>query len=323
MFGKNPRHAFVMLALAMSVSSLLCAPTNSLAQPDNVSTAAISSEPKKNQYPIFFVTNRQENDQSGKPEFGTHRAHSLSYGMIPVGSGTQPKSKIDHSAIRMFRDKDEFYQAIKQTGSKKVGVFVHGYRKSFDGSIDLGRKLETNLDIPVIVFAWPSKNKYSAYMGDEATAEWSSFPLSHFFTDLADQFEKKNISIISHSLGGRMVAWSLRINASENKGSALSDKWSSIVFCSPDFDRDTFIEESKLIRASSEKVKIYLDSHDTRIWLSKVLHGNPRLGSKDETEESHAFLQVFDCDFSLPSHHIPFPLLTADGYDKESKSSRH
>jgi esterase/lipase superfamily enzyme len=314
------------LRLLLSLSILLSAASavpSSIAQPDNVSVAAMSTT-QNNPFPVFFVTNRErEIGKKGAIEFNSHRTQDLQYGMIPAGADAQPGTKVEHANIKMFKDKEEFLAAIKGTGSERLAVFVHGYRKSFDGAISLGRKLETNLQIPVVVFAWPSKNKYSAYMGDEATAEWSAFPLAQTLAELGQTFNNPNISVVSHSLGSRMVAWSLRILASEYKRSPRDDKFKSIVFCSPDFDRDTFMAESPMIKSSCSNVKIYLDSHDTRIWLSKVLHGNARLGSMDKTKESQAFMQVFDCDMSLQNHHIPFPLLTADGFPSAQKKSQH
>ena len=296
----------------------------SKSQPDNVSVQALGPK-KTNPYPLFFVTNRSEEDTKKGTFFNSNRSQVLQYGMIPAGESAQPGNKIDHSVIKMFKSKDEFISALKGTGSDRIAVFVHGYRKSFDGAVSLGKHLEANLQTPVVVFSWPSKNRYSAYMGDEATAEWSSFPLAKTLADLGETFSNANISLVSHSLGSRMVAWSLRILASDHQRPAKDDKFGSIVFCSPDFDRDTFTAETPLIKSSCTNVKIYLDSHDSRIWLSKVLHGSPRLGSPDKSKESQAFMQVFDCDMSLQNHHMPFPLLTADGVpsDPEKKAKPH
>lgn len=310
----------LLLSLLLSPVS---SPSAALAQSDNVSEAAPKSD-KTNPYPVFFVTNREEEKTKSGTFFNAHRSQDLRYGMIPAGLSAQPGNKIDHTAIKMFKDENEFRSALKETGSERLAVFVHGYRKSFDGAVTLGKQLETNLQVPVVVFAWPSKNKYSAYMGDEATAEWSAFPLAKTLVDLGRTFKLPNVSVVSHSLGSRMVAWSLRILASEHQLAASEGKFRSIVFCSPDFDRDTFMAESPMLKSSCSNVKIYLDSHDTRIWLSKVLHGNARLGSMDKSKESQAFMQVFDCDMSLQNHHIPFPLLTADGLptDSEKKESQ-
>lgn len=313
----------ILVSLSLLLGSLAFAPVSN-SQPDNVSAPPTTTN-KNNPYPVFFVTNREQETTAKGIFFNSHRAQELQYGMIPAGAEAQPGHKLDHTSIKMFKDKEEFLSALKATGSDRLAVFVHGYRKSFDSAIALGSRLESNLQIPVVVFAWPSKNKYSAYMGDEATAEWSAFPLAKTLADLGQTFTHPNISVIAHSLGSRMVAWSLRIMASEHKLKPNEEKFRSIVFCSPDFDRDTFMAESPLIKNSCTNVKIYLDSHDTRIWLSKVLHGNARLGSLDKTKESQAFMQVFDCDLSLQNHHIPFPLLTADGFssDPEKKQAQH
>ena len=58
-------------------------------------------------------------------------------------------------------------------------------------------------------------------------------------------------------------------------------------------------------------MKVYLDSHDTRIWLSSMLHGSPRIGTMDQSAENEQLSGIFQFDTSMPSHHIPFPILSA------------
>ena len=81
------------------------------------------------------------------------------------------------------------------------------------------------------------KNKYY-YMVDECTAEWSSYQLADMLHDLGDEFGYENINLISHSLGARIVSWSLRIMTTQGQ---LRHPFNCSLFFSPDFDRDTFL----------------------------------------------------------------------------------
>lgn len=310
MFSFRFTSTLLITCLAISQLPLLAAQP-----PEMVKEPARVAKQKPLECPLFFVTNRKDIDKNGQTLFTSDRSNKLSYGVVAPGVGSEGKLE---KAIKLFASKQEFLDALKRLSGSRTSVFVHGYRKSFDGSLEYGRQLVNNLHSPVVVFAWPSKNKYSNYMADECTAEWSAFSLAESLSDIGKALGAEKVQVISHSLGARMVAWSLRILASENK---QDEKFGSMVFCSPDFDRDTFMAETPLIKKSAGNVKIYLNSHDSRIWLSKVLHGNPRLGTMDESSESIALQKLFECDMSLPSHHIPFPLLTAGTTQKSESAS--
>ena len=162
--------------------------------------------------------------------------------------------------------------------------------------------------MPVVLFAWPSKNKYSAYMVDECTAEWSSHQLADTLEDLGEHFGNENINVLSHSLGARMVSWSFRILASQNR---LKSPFGSNLMFSPDMDRDTFLKESTFLNSCASVMKVYLDAHDTRIWLSKMLHGSPRVGTSDGSIDNETVQKCCQFNTSMPNHHIPFTILNA------------
>jgi hypothetical protein len=82
------------------------------------------------------------------------------------------------------------------------------------------------------------------------------------------------------------------------------------ILVSPDFDRDTFIAESPFLKQAASSVRVFLDPHDTRIWMSKVLHGSPRVGTMDGSKDNDKLSNVFQLNASMPSHHIPYSVLS-------------
>ncbi len=256
-------------------------------------------------YPVFFVTNRQEKDKNGVTDFSNERSKSLTYGELVPGKNSED---LKDSKRVIFNSEAELLNALKATGSKKVAVFVHGYRKSFDGSMSFGIDMAKNLDAPLVVFAWPSRNNYGAYMADECTAEWSSQQLSEVLGKLGNSIGQHNVIVISHSLGARMVERSMRILYSENKPRTA---FGAALFFHPDVDRDTFMNDAPFLKEAFGSCKVYLDKHDSRIWLSKLLHGSPRVGSGDHNQSMTAFSEMFKYDSSLPSHHIPYDIVAA------------
>lgn len=296
-----------LIPLAISISACLAVPFSAPAnaqEPSKIDLHTTARKPSK--YPVFFVTDRAVKREKDKLVFTTDRAQDMTYGEFH--SGLEPEVKLNSKNLQVHDSEATFAEALQKTGAKRVAVFVHGYRKSFEGSLDFAQRIASELDVPVVLFAWPSKNKYSAYMVDECTAEWSSYQLAPVLHDLDKQFGAQNVSLISHSLGSRVVDWSLRLLATQKQ---LTTPFGCNIMFSPDVDRDTFLAESPFIRSACSRVKVYLDSHDTRLWLSKVLHGSPRLGTIHTAAENELLSSMFEFDTSMPSHHIPYTLMSS------------
>lgn len=309
---------FCSITVALSAPEKLAVKTLSVLTPQAVTEQGASSSGqnasiftdravKHQHYPIFFVTNRQPDKfKDANLKFSNERSNLLTYGEY-LPSDKAPDD-IDQAEPKVFASENEFLNALKDTGSKKVAVFVHGYRKSFQGSIDFGLKMAANLDAPLVVFAWPSKNNYCAYMIDECTAEWSSHHLSQVLRDMGDNLGYRNLVLVSHSLGARMVQWALRDLYTESRP---SEPFGAALFFSPDVDRDSFVHDAPFLKQACGDCRLFLDDHDTRIRISKFLHGSPRIGSFGKgVKQEQALTNTFHCDTSLPSHHIPFELVS-------------
>jgi esterase/lipase superfamily enzyme len=293
----------LLTALAISVSTAVPVPV--LAQ-DPGKIELHSHERKPSKYPVYFVTDRQIKETPHGTVYSSERSAQLTYGVFQAQDFSN--DDINPQDIKLMKSDGDFKEALQKTGAKHVAVFVHGYRKSFEGSLQFAEKIASELDQPVVLFAWPSKNKYSAYMIDECTAEWSSYQLADLLRNLSSDFGSANVSMISHSLGARIVAWSLRILATNHQ---LDKPFGCNLMFSPDVDRDTFLAEGPFLKQSAACVKVYLDKHDTRIWMSKMLHGSPRVGTNDSSADNEVLSSLFQFNMSMPSHHIPYPMLSA------------
>jgi len=290
---------FLALAISVSAISANAVLAGETGRESKAKTSLIAKNESK--YPIFFVTDRKVRASAHGPEFTSDRSDQLTYGSYRASD--LGKDDIEAKDAMLYKSKEEFFSQLRSTGSSSVAVFVHGYRKSFDGSLQFAGKVAGELNQPVVLFAWPSKNKYSAYMTDECTAEWSSYHLAALLNDMSNQFGSANTNLISHSLGSRIVSWSLRQVAIQKQ--MIAPFGSNILF-SPDVDRDTFVAESSFLKQACKNVRIYLDSHDTRIWVSMVLHGSPRVGNADNSMIGN----IFPYDATMPSHQIPYSVLS-------------
>ena len=210
----------ILISITLSLALGANSPANcadKLSDSVEIKTQAKSELATKSvaKYPVFFITDRLIKHGEKGDEYTDERSNDLAYGDFKPSSAI--KDKVDRADLVRFQSKKQFSDALNATGADKVAVFVHGYRKSFEGSLLFAEQIASALDMPVVIFAWPSRNRYSAYMIDECTAEWSSYQFAGVLKDLGNQFGNENVNILSHSLGARIVSWSLRIMQTQNE----------------------------------------------------------------------------------------------------------
>src|SRR3546814_4457069 len=105
-----------------------------------------------------------------------------------------------------------------------------------------------------------------------------------FLKSLAEQQWVKEIVLVSHSLGARLVVPAVAY-VDRTSSRADSSNISNIILASPDIDRETFerdIEEEVLSArrvANNRRITAYVSRADKALAASRAIHGSPRLGS--------------------------------------------
>lgn len=304
MYNKNLFPFFnVIISLWVGLASPAVA-VNSQSSRESVPALNANTYHSAANYPLFFVTDRNSRDKSGTIKFGNQRSADLVYGEYLRDPQTDSVKK---SKRILFQSERQFLDAVSASGKTNLAVFVHGYNESFDDSMDSGLQLAKKLDAPLLVFAWPSKDKRCSYMNDECAAEWSAHHLARVLGDLGQSIGYDNITIVAHSLGVRLAEWSLKNLYLQEKP---SDRFAALLFFAPDVDKETFLQDAHFLKQTCARCRVYFDRHDSHLWLSKFLHGSPRIGESDKDGSQSELSQVFQCDSSLPSHDcIPFNLV--------------
>lgn len=234
---------------------------------------------------VFYATNRAPfgNSYSNKRHYGG-TDHGIIYGEVSLPSNTTKPCNL--SAIKPVKIKrDDFYRDLhaqeERSGNKEIAVFVHGYNSSIKDAIDCGIKLSHALACPVVVFDWCSLHKLFGYTIDECNIEWS---LKHFqllMQGLEKEFDAENITMVSHSMGNRVVYWYLQSRYDKNQ--QKPELFREIVLTSPDVDRGTFKNYFFKVAGNAKRVRIYVSAHDKPLRLSKFVHSYSRLGDgRDE-----------------------------------------
>jgi len=270
--------------------------------------------------PVFFITNRQKT--TGKnPGYTNDHSEELSYGSreITLQSTKSQKIKYDTETKPVDVPVDNFFEQVaniqKLRQTKKIVVYVHGYDMNIDVSSRVAARLAGELKLPVIMYSWPSRRNPLTYAADENMAEWASFKLTEILQDLGTRYGKENIILVGHSMGCRMLCWSLQ--QAKASGKDVAEKYDHVFLCSPDIDAEVFKKYSDLFVKCSNDTRIFASYRDYRLLLSKMLHGGIRLGMmngafrhKEQPKiDGIETIDYTDDDPTFFGHAIPFNLL--------------
>lgn len=273
----------------------------------SVFVAAFADDSKKNvnsiSMPVYYATNRQRITARSAPIYSRKRRYlsGLEYGECMV---SLPAKGIDFSAARdyglgwrgqasklkapavsltksQFGTECDFLDEFSRRVKKAEGgiLFVHGYKSTFDGALTIGAQLSSTFHQPVVIFSWPSSEQYQGYMKDECNIEWS---LPHF-RKLLQQVESEvgagKLTLVAHSMGNRLLMWSLRDRCADAKCHQQElTKFSHVVLTSPDVDTGTFKNYATEVCENAKATLILTSGKDNALGASKTIHERRRLG---------------------------------------------
>jgi predicted alpha/beta hydrolase family esterase len=168
----------------------------------------------------------------------------------------------------------------------RVLVYVHGFRETFKTSSRDTAQIArlTEFKGPVIQYSWPSQGELLSYVVDETNMYWDERNFRTFLQSLAEKPWVKDIVLVSHSLGTRLVVPSIE-HVDRNAANQDSSNISNIILVAPDTDLQEFEREigttilSPKRVAGGRKVTVFVSAKDKAIGLSRTIHGYPRLGN--------------------------------------------
>ena len=241
--------------------------------------------------PFFFVTSRLPDCSNGEPKLTGFRADRLRYGRHaePTPRKLAKAGGQSQTTPLTFQAEALWWQALEQTANSQNGrvlVYVHGFRETFlTSSRDTAQIAQlTGFSGPVIQYSWPSQGKLLGYGVDEASMNWDERNFRMFLHELAAKQWVKDIVLVTHSLGTRLVLPAVEYVDGSAAGQNRSSI-SNIILASPDTDRRQFERDIETTTLSPARVKagrrmtIYLSVKDKANGVSRTLHGYPRLGN--------------------------------------------
>lgn len=239
--------------------------------------------------PYFVVTSRLPDCRDDQIRLLHHRSNIVRFGRFDTPQNAEEKSKKTTASVPFSIDNEAQWwrDLANQMGARKgrVLLYVHGFRETFlSSSKDTAQIARmTNFDGPVIQYSWPSQGRLLKYVVDETNMYWDERNFRKFLMKLAQQEWTKEIVLVSHSLGARLVLPAVEY-VDRNSSSADSSNISNIILASPDVDRQDFerdiAEEILAARRvqNRRRITVYASEKDRALKLSDDIHGYPRLG---------------------------------------------
>ncbi len=239
--------------------------------------------------PYFFATSRLPDCRTADVSLLRHRGDRIRYGRFAAPGEIRVGKEKRLRTPMAFQDAGDWWRALQADTDRRQGrviLYVHGYRETFETTSKDAAQIArmTGFDGPVIEYSWPSQGEVLSYAVDETNMYHDVRNFRDFLKTLAERPWVKEIVVVSHSLGARLVIPAIAY-VDRTSSSADSSNISNVILASPDIDRETFerdIEEEVLAPrrvANDRRITVYVSRADKALAASRALHGYPRLGS--------------------------------------------
>ena len=246
--------------------------------------------PTNAEQPYYLVTSRLPDCREAPVKLLQHRSREVRFARFgaPIKS-VNAKGKEQRFVPTDFQERAAWWQSLGAAAKAKNGrvlLYVHGFNESYLTNTESTAQIArlTGFDGPIIQYSWPSHGAVTKYAVDETNVYWDERNFRTFLTQLARHPSVKEVVLVAHSMGARLVIPAVEY-VDATSSNADSSNISNIVLASPDIDREDFerdiAEEVLAARRvnNDRRITIYLSGNDKALALSRQVHGYPRLGS--------------------------------------------
>lgn len=249
-----------------------------------------AGEAGRTNLPYFVVTSRLPDCRGPQILLTNQRGDAVRYGRFGDANDLQlAKGKKVTTVPIAIEGEGDWWSGLTDAANLREGrvlLYVHGYRETFARTSDDAAQIArlTGFDGPVVQYSWPSQGKFLSYAVDETNMYWDQRSFRRFLSKLTSQDWVKEVIIVSHSLGARLVIPAVEY-VDRTSANADSRTISNIILASPDVDREDFerdIAEDVLSARrvnNDRRITVYASARDKALALSRTIHGYPRLGS--------------------------------------------
>ena len=194
---------------------------------------------------LFLVTTRLPDCRGTAISLTSFRSPVVLYGQFDQDEQVPVKAAKGPVQPRIgFNAENGWWSALEARAAASGGrvlVYVHGYRETFASNTRDTRQIKrmTGFSGPVVQYSWPSQGKLTGYLVDETNVYWDERNFRRFLVKLATQPWTKEIVLVSHSMGARLILPAVEF-VDRSSSNADSSNISNIILASPDIDREDF-----------------------------------------------------------------------------------
>jgi esterase/lipase superfamily enzyme len=250
--------------------------------------------------PIYYATDRAKQKMDLEEFYGGERSNNkMSYGYLEVSIPESHKRGLLEvkSAFNIFDtksskkyigiqtlfniSKEHFYDFFDKNNSRAsrddLLIFIHGYNSTFAEGAKRAAQLAYDIGYNgrVVYYSWTSVGRTTAYVKDGTNAELTQPYFQEFLQEIISTSKAKNINVIAHSMGNRVLTNTLKTFAEQNKNIAFNQ----IILAAPDIDATIFERDiAPRIVPLAKRYTIYTAKDDRALNISEVINGYARLG---------------------------------------------
>jgi esterase/lipase superfamily enzyme len=165
---------------------------------------------------------------------------------------------------------------VAQSDSQAALVFVHGFNVPFAAAARRTAQMKYDLgfDGAALLYSWPAPKNYLECQDNEV---WTRAHLAEVLTEYVQKSGAKQIHLIAHSMGTRVLSNALTELADSQRDADF--RYNQIILAAPDIDAQIFKRRiAPRIVGQAERISIYASSNDLALVASKRAHNNLRLG---------------------------------------------
>jgi len=170
---------------------------------------------------------------------------------------------------------------IEGSESRSALVFVHGFNVTFTDASRRTAQIAYDLgfDGAPIMYSWPSNGRTIDYVADGDNNAWSVPNAREFLRLIAAESGARNVHVVAHSMGNRLLTSALAELASGVDEDTLA-RINQVALVAPDIDADVFRRDiAPRILPVGSRVTLYASSRDKALLAAKALRrGYPRAG---------------------------------------------
>jgi esterase/lipase superfamily enzyme/TRAP-type C4-dicarboxylate transport system substrate-binding protein len=228
---------------------------------------------------VLFATVRNDEGAADLSErFGIRRADNapLSCGRVAYALPPQRKIGEEYKGSIMLEPgtsvltNQDCYQLLGDQAQRSKGalfVYVHGFNNSLAFAVKRAIGLATDLRMssPIIAWSWPSANNRSLYPYDEGSVTWSRDYFLEFVRALLADARIKRLTLLSHSMGGRLAGMGLEVIEGHPRKSIVAN----VVFAAPDVIVPVFRHAISRYGKGPNRITLYATSLDRALMYSR------------------------------------------------------